>query len=235
MALDPGLTTLALISGMAAVFSPCGIAMLPAYIAMYFDKKESSKANNLKKGILFGLTVTLSFIVVFILIGLALSIFGRGLVVYTPWIALFLGFLLVILGALMIAGKNISIFSKNLNKFSDKLKMNNSSNQYKVFFLFGIGYAIAALSCTFPLFLTIFSIALTSGGTLGSLYAFLLYASGMGIMMIGISIGAATSKEFVSDKLKKVMPHVHKISGFIILLAGLYIIYYELTIGIGLI
>lgn len=235
MGIDLGLTTLALISGMAAVFSPCGIAMLPAYIAMYFDKKESSKADKLKKGVLFGLTVASSFIVVFVLIGLALSIFGRGLVVYTPWIALVLGFILVVLGALMMAGKNIGIFSKHLSKISDKLKTSKSSNQYRMFFLFGIGYAIAALSCTFPLFLTIFSIALASGGTLGSLYAFFIYASGMGLMMIGISIGAATSKEFVSDKLKKVMPHIHKISGIIILLAGLYIIYYELTIGIGLI
>jgi len=107
MSLDIGLITLALISGMAAVFSPCGIALLPAYIAMYFDKKENPNSNKLKKGILFGLTVTSAFLVVFLLIGLALSLFGRGLIIYTPWIALFLGFILVVLGVLMISGKNI--------------------------------------------------------------------------------------------------------------------------------
>ena len=236
MAIDTGLITLAFISGMAAVFSPCGIAMLPAYIAMYFDKKESSKSNKLKNGILLGLTVTSAFFVVFLLIGLTLSLFGRGLVIYTPWIALFLGFILVFLGIFMISGKNISIFSNRLNKLSNKFKSNKESNQYKMFFLFGIGYSIAALSCTFPLFLTIVSIALASSGSIfGSLYAFLIYAGGMGIMMMAISIGAATSKEFVSDKLKKIMPHMHKISGLVILLAGIYIIYYELTIGIGLI
>jgi len=160
MALDPGLTTLALLSGMAAIFSPCGIAMLPAYIAMYFDKKESSKTNKLKKGILFGLTVALSFIFVFILIGLVLSIFGRGLVVYTPWIALFLGFLLVILGALMIAGKNIGIFSKHLSKLSDKLKTSKSSNQYKMFFLFGMYQE--DVSAKFVLKLIPFSLACSS-------------------------------------------------------------------------
>ena len=236
MAIDTGLITLAFISGMAAVFSPCGIAMLPAYIALYFEKKEISHSNRLKSGILFGLTVTSSFIIVFLLIGLVLSIFGRGLVVYTPWIALFLGFILVGLGILMMIGKNISIFSNSISRISNKLKMNKSSNQYKMFFLFGVGYSIAALSCTFPLFLTIVSIALASSESIfGSLYAFLVYAGGMGIMMIAISIGAATSKEFVSDKLRKIMPHIHKISGFVILLAGIYIIYYELTIGIGLI
>ena len=236
MAVDIGLITLAFISGVAAVFSPCGIAMLPAYIAMYFDKKEFSKTNKLKNGILFGLTVTSSFIVVFFLIGLILSIFGRGLVIYTPWIALFLGFILVGLGIVMLLGKNISIFSDSISKLSIKLKMNKSSNQYKMFFLFGIGYSIAALSCTFPLFLTIVSIAFASSESIfGGLYAFLIYAGGMGVMMIAISIAAATSKEFVSDKLRKLMPHIHKISGLVILLAGIYIIYYELTIGLGLI
>ena len=63
----------------------------------------------------------------------------------------------------------------------------------------------------------------------------LIYAGGMGVMMIGISIGLATSKEFVTDKLRRVMPHMHKISGLIIILAGIYIIYYELTIGLGLV
>jgi len=235
MGLDIGLITLALISGVAAVFSPCGIAMLPVYMAMFFGKKENPNSNKLKRGILFGLTVTSAFFVVFLLIGLALSLFGRGLVIYTPWVALFLGFILVALGILMIAGKNISIFSNSLNKLSNKFKSSKGSNQYKIFFLFGIGYSIAALSCTFPLFLTIVSIALASTGTFGGLYAFLIYAGGMGIMMMAISIGAATSKEFVTDKLRRVMPHMHKISGLVILLAGIYIIYYELTIGIGLV
>ena len=235
MAVDTGLITLAFISGIAAVFSPCGIAMLPVYMSIFYAKKEVSSSNRLITGILFGLTVTSAFIVVFLLIGLLLSLFGRGLVTYTPWVALFLGFFLVPLGIIMMFGKNISIFSSTIDKLANKLKMNKSSNKYKMFFLFGIGYSIAALSCTFPLFLTIVSIALASSGTFGGLYAFLVYAMGMGAMMIAISIGLATSKEFVTDKLSKIMPHMHKISGLVILLAGIYIIYYELTIGIGLI
>ena len=237
MAVDIGLITLAFISGIAAVFSPCGIAMLPVYMSIFYAKKEVSSSNRLITGILFGLTVTLAFIVVFLLIGLLLSLFGRGLVTYTPWVALFLGFFLVPLGIIMMFGKNVSMFSNIIDKLSNKFKMSmdKSSNQYKVFFLFGIGYSIAALSCTFPLFLTIVSIALASSGTFGGLYAFLVYAMGMGAMMIAISIGLATSKEFVTDKLSKIMPHMHKINGFIILLAGIYIIYYELTIGLGLI
>ena len=131
----------------------------------------------------------------------------------------------------------ITFFSKGIGKLTNKfqIRMNKSSNQYKLFFLFGVVYSITALSCTFPLFLTIVSIALASSGTFGGLYAFLIYAGGMGVMMIGISIGLATSKEFVTDKLRRVMPHMHIISGIVILLAGIYIIYYELTIGLGLI
>ena len=135
----------------------------------------------------------------------------------------------------MMFGKNISIFSSTIDKLTNKLKMNKSSNQYKMFFLFGIGYSIAALSCTFPLFLTIVSIALASTGTFGGLYAFLIYAGGMGVMMIGISIGLAMSKEFVTDQLRRVMPHIHKISGLIIIISGLYLIYYYIQLGLVLI
>ncbi|MCH7770692.1 MAG: hypothetical protein IIA49_06705 [Bacteroidetes bacterium] len=129
MGLDIGLITLALISGMAAVFSPCGIAMLPVYMAMFFGKKEDPNSNKLKKGILFGLTVTSAFFVVFLLIGLALSLFGRGLVIYTPWVALFLGFFLVPVGIIMMFGKNISIFSSTIDKLTNKFQ-NNSSYSY---------------------------------------------------------------------------------------------------------
>ena len=106
--------------------------------------------------VLIGLLVTAGFITIFGLVGLGISAAGIGVVKFFPWIAVLSGVVIVVIGAIKISGKtihaNIPLPRKLIYSVSGGSNNNNSNNaqslSYTNFFLFGIGYAIASLSCT---------------------------------------------------------------------------------------
>ena len=230
---DYALGGLAFSAGLIAFLNPCGIAMLPAYVSYYIEKKErenESKAIRVLRGLLLGTVVSAGFLFVFGLTGLAVAFLGSGFVSFAPLLTLIMGFVLAGLGAYLLAGKEISILP-GLNRLGGRLQSTKNSNEYLAFFLYGIGYAIASISCTIPIFLYIVTAALTLNGIVQGLGVFLLYGAGMGIFMLAVSVATAISKELMIGYLKKHMPLIRKLSAIVVLLAGMYIIYYEVWIA----
>jgi cytochrome c biogenesis protein CcdA len=93
-------------------------------------------------------------------------------------------------------------------------------------FVFGIGYAVASLSCTLPIFLAVVGTALAANGFLASLVQFASYALGMGIVIVAVTVGSALFRDAVSRWLRGVLPHVHRVSSLFLVGAGGYLIYY---------
>lgn len=113
---------------------------------------------------------------------------------------------------------------------------NRSSNDgkeigYPNFFLFGMGYSIASLSCTLPLFLLVVFQGLSTGGIMEGSIVFLTYALGMGSVMIAISIAISASNQTFVRYLRKLAPKMNIITSLVLILAGIYLIYYNLVIG----
>jgi len=63
------------------------------------------------------------------------------------------------------------------------------------FFLFGIAFGAASLSCTLPIFLTVVGSAFTADGTGAGLAQFLSYALGMGSVVLALTVTAALARE----------------------------------------
>jgi len=106
---------------------------------------------------LVGIIVTAAFVATFGLTGIAISSLGIGIAKFLPWIAVSSGIVIIGIGAAKIFGRTINI---NIPSPRGLLYTTNSNESGKKpnfvnFFLFGIGYSIASLSCTLPLFLLI--------------------------------------------------------------------------------
>jgi cytochrome c biogenesis protein CcdA len=99
------------------------------------------------------------------------------------------------------------------------------------YFLFGIAYGICSLSCTLPVFLIVVGISSTASDFVGGLYQFVSYALGMGATLLVLTLGTAVFKEVVGSYLRRVVPYVERASAGFIALAGIFVIYYWLTIG----
>lgn len=213
-------------AGAFATVNPCGFAMLPAYVAYHLGAEDPRFgdaplwARGLR-GLALGLVATLGFMVLFGGVGLVFSLGGRAIVGAVPWAALLIGVGLVLLGVATLAGRALPLRVPALGRLGLNRRLG-----WRGVFLFGLGYGIASLSCTLPIFLVVVGTSLAAAGLAGSLGGFLAYAAGMGAVLTAVTVGAAVFKGAVARLLRRVVPHVERASAVLLVGAGLYIVTY---------
>jgi hypothetical protein len=103
-------------------------------------------------------------------------------------------------------------------------------------FAFGVSYAIASLSCTLPVFLTVVATQVTRGTFAGGIVTFLAYGAGMSLVLVGVTVALAFGKQGLIIRLKSSMRYIGKVSGALLVLAGGYIVWFwatNITSGAG--
>lgn len=238
---ESALITIAIVSGFLTFLSPCGIAMVPAYISYYIGRKEKKvkKYTGYRQGFegaRYGFYAALGIISIFVLIGTIITFFSNFIKFLIPWFSMVVGVILIIVGFLMLFKKtfslNLPIQIKNLfGKIKPFRDREEKSSEFSRFYTFGIGYGFAVMSCTLPIFLIIIFNALNAGGILEGILIFLLYSGTTGIGMIVLSTSTALSKDFMLKKFRRIFPYIQKITAIVIILAGLYLIYYQITVN----
>ncbi|MFG6201280.1 hypothetical protein [Nonomuraea sp. JJY05] len=86
---------------------------------------------------------------------------------------------------------------------------------------------MASLSCTVGPFLAVTSAALSGAGLAGGLAAFSPYALGMGLVVTALSLAVALARTAVVARLRRLLPYVSRAGGALLVLAGLYVLYYS--------
>ena len=198
--MSTALFSLAFSAGLITFLNPCGFALLPVYLVYYFKNEGLENQSSLKRifyGILFGITVSLGFIAVFLLIGSLVSLIGSRILRFVGFFDFAVGLLLVIIGFVFLFGKNVNL--RWMTNFGERLKANKSKNRHISFFLYGMGFALASLGCTLPIFLAIVAAAIKMHGILSSMMVFLVYSAGMSLFMIGFTVAVGLSKKIVED------------------------------------
>jgi cytochrome c-type biogenesis protein len=208
--------------GVMAFLAPCAVALLPGYIAVYISRGADADPplkRKLFRGLKLAFLSILGILVIYLIAGILIITASQVLKAYMMWITMGMGGVLIILGFLMIFGKNIS-FSINLNRTTSKSEAAEA-------FIFGIAYAIGALGCLFPLFLIVATQAMAAPtATEGATYI-LAYFLGISGMMIGAILLATFAKDFLMKYLRKILPHIETVTGWLLIAAGIYVIYYQ--------
>ncbi len=212
-------------AGMVASVNPCGVLLLPSY-ALYqlgteeADFDQSPAAKRALKALLIGGMATAGFIAIFAIVGSFLAAGGRWLINVFPYAGLVIGGVMIVLGLwLLVMHRTIGIMAASRVAISPQRNLGNV-------FLFGIVYAIGSLSCTLPIFLVVVGGSLANQGLLAALGQFIGYALGMGTVLIAVTVGTALFRETVSRLLRRIVPHVHRMSALFLMGAGAYLIYY---------
>ncbi len=232
-----GLLGFAFGAGMASAVNPCGFAMLPAYLGLYLGGDQESidsagTTRNLGKAFLVGSTVTAGFVVLFGGIGAVMSIGSLGarsfVVGGLPWMGLVIGIALALVGSWMVGGGKLytGFAAQAASKMGDPGKTN-----IKGYFIFGLSYGTASLSCTLPIFLAVVGTSLAVSNLAASMGQFFLYALGMGLVILVLTLGIAFFKQAMVRALRKAMPYVQPVGSWLMVVAGAYIVFYWLTIG----
>jgi cytochrome c biogenesis protein CcdA len=221
-------------AGMVSTANPCGFAMLPAYLSLYLGAQDSafyqrSIALRTLKALFVGFTVSAGFVLLFGVIGTVVSAGGSFIMSIMPWVAMVIGVGLAILGLWMLAGR--TIYAGSLGRLASKIGDPRSTGS-RGFFLFGVAFGAASLSCTLPIFLVVVGSALATGGFLSGLVQFLSYGLGMALVLILFTLGIALLKEgIIVSKVQRLLPYVERAAAVLLLFAGSYIVYYWLFKG----
>jgi cytochrome c-type biogenesis protein len=221
--------------GMVAAVNPCGFAMLPAYLSLYLGAHEEdfgkrSSMSRLLRALLVGATVSSGFVLLFGLAGLVISAGGTLLLDVMPALGIVMGGVLILVGLWMLAGQSLhaSAFERFAGRVGDHRNVSVPG-----FFLFGLTYGAASLSCTLPAFLAVIGSSLASGGVMAGAGRFLGFALGMAAVLVTLTLCLAFFKQGLVKWLRKAVPYVQLASAVLLVLAGAYVIFYWLSPGGG--
>ena len=211
-------------AGMVASVNPCGFLLLPTYILYHLGAQEDGfytqpVNKRVLKALYLGLAVTLGFVAIFGLVGVAVTAGGQWLLAIFPYTSIVLGVGMVGLGLwLLVTKKSIGI------QVASRVTIAPKRNLWNVF-VFGIVYAIGSLSCTLPVFLVVVGSALSSQDLSSSLGQFLGYALGMASVFIVVTVGVALVRDAMTRWFKSIVPYVYRMNALFLVAVGLYLIY----------
>lgn len=217
---------LAFTAGLVATVNPCGFAMLPAYIS-YFMGSDSdqalSPAASLSRGMQVGSVVSLGFIAAFGVAGFLITLGLQSLIDVLPWLALVIGLGLVILGLAMVRGFYLNVRLPGMRGVKKERTLRS-------LFLFGVSYAVASLSCTLPVFLSLVPVTLSQESIVGGVAIFVAYGLGMSAVLIVLTLALSLGRTSIVRWMRSTARYINQVSGVILIVAGLFIVWYWATI-----
>jgi len=223
----------ALAAGMASAVNPCGFAMLPAYLGLYLgsglkEDEKLSPARSLGRALVVGGTVSAGFVILFGIVGAIIGVSASVVSDFIPWLGLAIGGGLVLVGAWMVGGGKL--YTGLAARAAGRMGNPNQVST-KGYFMFGLSYGTASLSCTLPIFISVVGIGVAGFSATTVVGNFFLYALGMGLVILGLTLGMAIFKGAIVKLMRKALPFIQPLASGFMVIAGTYIVFYWLTIG----
>ena len=207
---------LTFLEGLASFISPCLLPMLPIYISYFMGEEEKGK----KKAVLNSFAFVLGFTLVFLTLSIFANVAGNIISRYIRNIKIVFGIIIIILGfnymeilklKFLNKTKGIKIKDKNLNFFKAMT--------------FGILFSISWTPCIGTFLASALFLIAKEQELVKGILLMILYSIGLGIPFIISAILIEKLKE-VFDFIKKNYKKVKIISGLILIIMGLYMIFF---------
>jgi cytochrome c-type biogenesis protein len=211
----------ALAAGLVAAFNPCGFAMLPGYLALVVLGRDERRGRVAALGRALAATaaMALGFLTVFGTFGLVIAPLTSSVQRYLPVITVLIGVGLAGLGVWMLTGRQLTALGPKLSRGAPTERLISMVG-------YGLAYAIASLSCTIGPFLAVTSTTFQSGSILGGVLTYLAYGAGMTIVVGVLAAGVALAGSAVTSGARRLLPHINRIAGGLLVLVGSYVGYY---------
>jgi cytochrome c-type biogenesis protein len=205
------------VAGLLSFFSPCVLPLVPIYFfyitgisAKELEEKTLSTKERLK--IFFNsVSFIAGFALVFILIGVASANLIGNIFAY-KWVNVILGIIIVLFG-LNVAG----VVKFKFMQYEKRLNLQNAGS-----FLLGFSFAFGWTPCIGPIYGTIVGMAATEPAK--SFAMMFLYVLGLALPFILMAVFTIWSLKLI-NKAKNYMGIIEKVSGFILIAVGIYVIY----------
>lgn len=219
------LVALAFAAGLVAALNPCGFALLPAYLALVVrgNTDAGGAARAVGRAVAATAAMTFGFIAVFGIFGMLTVSLASTVQRYMPYVTIVIGGALVIAGLLLLGGRELSIDQPDrLTRSGNRAPTRRIGSMFG----YGVGYAIASLSCTVGPFLAVTGAGLSTTSTVGRIGIYLGYAAGFALVVGALAVAAALAGSTLLERMRRILPYVNRIGGAVLVLVGLYVGYY---------
>ncbi|MEP6625007.1 MAG: cytochrome c biogenesis protein CcdA, partial [Acidimicrobiia bacterium] len=208
-------------AGMIATVNPCGFAMLPAYLGFFVGTDTGSVGSSARIRRILAVSgmMTLGFVVVFGAVGLLVQTVASGIDEQLSKVTVVVGVVLTGLGVWLVTGHAIRGLGVRLDRGGRDRTLTSM-------FVYGLSYAIASLSCTLGPFLVALTPTFRNHGTAAGVTAFLAYGLGMGAVVTAVTLVVGLAKAGVLERIRRAGPWVNRVSGVLLVFAGLYVTWY---------
>ena len=218
--IDTATLSIALGAGSVAALNPCGFAFLPGYLGLVVvGSGATTRPAALARAGAATAVMALGFLTVFGVFGLLVSPVVASAQKYLPFATVLIGVLLVGMGGWLLAGREITVIMPQRAGTAPTARLGSMYG-------YGVGYALASLSCTVAPFLAVVSTTFRRGSILNGVLAFVSYAAGMTVTVGVAALAVALAGASADAALRRVLPHVNRIAGAVVLLTGLFVSYY---------
>jgi cytochrome c biogenesis protein CcdA len=206
-------------AGLVATVNPCGFAMLPAYISYFLGTTgDHTRAAAVRRALSVSALMAAGFLLVFGVAGFLLTLGVQAIVEYIPWLAVVVGAGLVVLGVRTYRGRYVT------------LALGSGRVDRSSVFRFGVSYAVASLSCTLPIFLSLIAGTFARSTVLEGLSAFVAYSVGMSLVITAVTVTIAFGQDRIVRLVRSSAEYVNRISGVVLVGAGLFIVWFWVTV-----
>ena len=211
-------------AGLLSTVNPCGFAMLPAYLSFFMGLHEDDapRAVVVGRALKIGFIMSAGFIAVFGTAGALIRFGGEAIQDVIAdglgWIALATGAGIVALGVWLLMGNSLKV---RIPSF----RANTKSEGAGTIFVFGVSYALASLSCAFPIFAGVVAASFSQNVAEG-VGSFFAYAAGMAAVVMLLTVGLALGKDGLVHRLRRASAVFDRVSGAVLVLAGAFIVFY---------
>jgi cytochrome c-type biogenesis protein len=142
-----GTASVAFAAGVLSVLNPCGIALLPPWVAQLSGRRSGGDLlERTFSGLAAGLAVSAGFALLFVPLGLVSSLAVNRATAALPWLGAGLGLILVFVGLWLASGRSLELGFVRTRRAAGRGGLLGLG-------AYGAAYATVALGCTFPTFL----------------------------------------------------------------------------------
>jgi len=232
VALDLSVIAFAVSLGVGTFFSPCAVALVPAYVGYYTgtgsEEAERTRLQAAISGARFGSAAALGVLGIFAIGSIAIHLLRTrlGVVDSAQLLDTFsgagiaVGALLVLLGGLLIASRAPTL---DLPLSAPKQRTLPAMAG------FGIVFAVASMGCTLPLFFGLIGAALAQPAPV-ALAMMLAFGAAIAGLLLAVSVGVSVAEDAVKSRIRAATRYAKPASGVLLVLAGLYTINFYLKL-----
>ncbi len=222
---------LALIGGAASFFSPCSIAITPAFLA-YLTTGAPPKTDTriISRSLVYAAgLVAFGIVVFYAAAGILVGAFGSIVYNYLVYLIPVVGAAFILLGALILLGRTGALaFLERwnpMNRLYTRQEVGAATvgaSPKRTLISFGFAYGAASHTCSLPIFLGILLIPLIAGNY--PLAALSVFAYGCAIAFLVVVMMALGQRVFAA--LRRMGPWLMRITAGLFIGTGVFLFYY---------